>query len=242
MGTARTRRDKRDLSKYETIYQDPEYERIRAVSEGTRQVTRKVVAGGSSIETLGGLTAFIAAIVGFAELPFQMSGVATIALGLALFAQGIAVTSRWRDALARIEGTNARREELVGGISTEIFAGLVGTVLGILALAGVAPLVVLPAALVVFGGALLLGGAAQPDLVYLAPERSPKFARVTYDAIQTSGGIMVLVGIAAAVLGIIALAGLGPVLTLTLVGLLSIAVSLTFAGGVLTARLLHRLA
>jgi hypothetical protein len=241
MGTARPRRDQRDLTKYETLYQDPDYERIRTLS-ATREAraTRTVVAGGSSLETLGGLTALVTAVVGFVELPFHMAGVATVALGIALVAQGIAVTSRWRDALAAIEGTRARQADLVKGISTETFAGMVGVMLGILALAGVAPLVVLPAAVLAYGGALVIGGAAQPDLVYLAPERNPRFARVTYDAIQSSGSIMVLVGIAAAVLGTLALASLGPVLTLTLVALLSIAASLMFAGGVLTARLLHR--
>ncbi len=242
MGSARPGRDKRDLSKYETIYQDPDYERMRAFgSPRPLRSARSVVAGGSSLETLGGLTAFVATIVGFTELPFQMAGIATIAVGLALFAQGITIMSRWREALVRIENTRAKKHELVSGISTEVFAGVVGVVLGFLSLAGVAPLVVLPAAVVVFGGALLLGGAAQPDLVYLAPESNPKFARVTYNAIQTSGGIMVLVGIAAAVLGILALVKVGPVLTLTLVALLSISGSLVFAGGVLTARLLHRL-
>ena len=58
----------------------------------------------------------------------------------------------------------------------------------------------------------------QPDLVFLAPERDPRVARITYDAIQTSGGVMVIVGIAAAVVGILALLDVGPILVLTLVG------------------------
>jgi hypothetical protein len=242
MGTARTGREKRDLSKHETLYQDPDYDVIQPFGGTRRQerVTAGVLAGGSSLETLGGLVALVAAIVGFASAPFQMAGIATIALGIAVFAQGIAIVSRWKEAVRRIQGTRVKERELAGGITTEVFAGIVGVVLGIVGLAGIQPLIVYPVAVVVFGGALLLGGAAQPDLVYLSPDKNPKFARLTYDAIQTSGGIMVLVGVAAAVLGILGLLQVGPILTLTLVGLLAIASALVFAGGVLTARLLHR--
>lgn len=248
MGYARSGRDKRDLSKHETLYQDPDYGRPGGPSTAWRQdkATSRVLAGGSSLEMFGGLTAFVVALIGFAFLPFQMAGVATIAIGVALFAQGTAIASRWREALRRIEGTRdaprIERQEIASGVSTEVFAGIVGVVLGIVALAGVRPLVVLPASLIVFGGALLLGGAAQPDLVYLAPERNPRAARITYNAIQASGGIMVLAGVAAAVIGILALLEVGPVLMLTLVGQLAIAGALVFAGGALTARLLHRFA
>jgi len=170
-----------------------------------------------------------------------MASVAVIALGIALFAQGVAITSRWRDAVKRLAKSRGPRPEQVGGgMSIDAFGGLAGVILGLVALGGTRPLVLLPAAVVVFGAALLLGGAMQPDLVYLAPERNPKVARVTYEAIQTSGGVMVLVGVGAAVLGVLALLDVGPVLTLTLVALLAIGMSLLFAGGALTARLARR--
>lgn len=246
MGTVRTGRDKRrDLAKHETLYVDPDYTRLRAIAgleDHEARITRGVVAGGSSVETLGGLVALGVTIAGFSTLPFQMASIAVLALGVALFAQGLAVMTRWRDAVKRFAKARGARPELIGGgVSVEAFAGLVGIVLGIVALSGVNPLVVLPAAVTVFGGALLLGGATQPDLVFLAPERNPRIARVTYDAIQTSGGIMVLVGVGASVLGILALLDVGPVLTLTLVALLAIGAALLFAGGALTARLVRRM-
>lgn len=250
MGYARSGRDRRDLAKHETIYVDPEYSRLRAVAgadQREQRVTRGVLAGGSGIETLGGLIALVVAIAGFSTMPFQMAGIAVIALGMALFGQGLAIMSRWSDAVTRFEAQRrgARRAGprpyVASGVSIEVFAGLIGVGLGIVALNDVAPLVLLPAAVTVFGGALLLGGAAQPDLVFLAPEPDPKVARVTYNAIQTSGGVMVLVGVAAAVLGILALLDVGPILTLTLVALLAIGAALLFAGGALTARLARHL-
>lgn len=243
MGTARTGRDRRDLSKFETLYEDPDYERLRALTEGSRREMRRasnVFAGGSTLETLGGLTALVFAIIGFSYRPFTMASIATIAIGVALFSQGTAIMARWHEALRRLEGARFEKRELASGVSTEMFGGLAGIVLGMLALVGVKPLVLLPVAAMVFGGALLLGGAAQPDLVYLAPERNPKLARVTYSAIQTSGGVMILVGIASVVLGILAVLSVGPILTLTLVALMAIGVALVFAGGALAARLVHR--
>jgi hypothetical protein len=243
MGTARSGRDRRDLSKYETVFEDPDYERLRAFASARRQarVTTAAFAGGSALEAIGGLAAVICSIIGFSFLPFHMASVATIAVGIALFAQGSAVMARWRDALQRLQGEHFDRQELVGGLSTEVFGGIVGIVLGVLALANVKPLVMLPVAAIVFGGALMLGGAAQPELVYLAPERNPKVARVTYNAILTSGGVMILVGIASAVLGILGVLSIGPILTTTLAALMAIGGSLTFAGGALSARFTRRL-
>lgn len=243
MGTARHGRDRRDLSRFETLYEDPDYERLRALTEGSRREMRRassVFAGGSTIETLGGLTALVVAIVGFSSIPFTMASIGTIAIGIALFSQGTAIMARWREALRRLEGTRYEKRELASGVSTEMFGGLAGIVMGMIALLGVKPLVLLPVSAIVFGGALLLGGAAQPDLVYLAPERNPKLARMTYSAIQTSGSVMILVGIAAVVLGILAVLHVGPILTLTLVSQMAIGAALVFAGGALTARFVHR--
>lgn len=210
--------------------------RRRASARRQERVTAATVAGGSTLEALGGLTAIIVAVIGFSYLPFQMAAVGTIAIGVALFAEGTSVMARWRDAVQRLEGEKFDPQEVVGGLSIEVFGGLVGITLGVLALVDIKPLVMLPVASLVFGGALLLGGAAQPELVYLAPERDPKVARVTYNAILTSGGVMILVGIAAAVLGILGVLGVGAVLTTTLAALIAIGVSLLFAGGALSAR------
>jgi hypothetical protein len=250
MGTVRTGRGKRDLSKHETVYVDPEYDKLRAAAappgeDRDQRTTRTVLASGSTLETLGGLVGLVTAIAGFTARPIAMAGTAVIAIGVALFAQGLSVMSRWRDAARRFElarrGERRSVPDLAGSVSTEVFAGLVGLVLGVIALAGSRPLVVLPAAVLVYGGGLLLGGATQPDLVFLAPERNPRYARVTYDAIQTSGGVMLLVGVGAVVLGILALLHVAPIVTLTLVALVAISVALLFTGGVLTARLARRL-
>jgi hypothetical protein len=235
------RKQSRDPSKYETVYEDPNYDRIRPFG-GRRQdkLDAALLTGGSSLETLGGLIAVIAGVIGFWFGPVLMSAIATIAIGIGLLAEGSSIMARWRANLKRLDGPRFDRNEMVGGMSTEVFGGLVGIVLGIVALFGVSPLVLLPTAAIVFGGSLLLGGAAQRELVFLAPERNPRVARFTYGAIQVSGGTMVLVGVGAAVLGILALLDVGPILTFTLVAMLCIGAAMLFAGSALTARFVRR--
>lgn len=227
---------KRDLSRHETLYEHPD---ARALLSADKK-TIAVIEGGSSVEALGGLVAVVLAILGLSRYdPLRMGGVAAIVIGASLFVQGGAIASRWRSELRRLDGVRYDRNELIGGVSTEVFGGVVGIVLGILVLADVIPAVLLAVAAIVFGGALLLGGAAQPELANLAaPPRRP----TVQEAVEASGGVMVLVGVAAAVLGILSLLGVGPALTLALIAMLCIGGALLFAGGALTTRFMRRFA
>ena len=203
----------------------------------------QIFAGGSSLESIGGLAAAVLAVIGITGFQqVNMLSIACIVTGIALLAHGGSIVARWHDVLHRLEGDRFDRSELIGGIGTEMFGGAVGLVLGVLALANVRPFTLLPVAAIVFGGSLLLGGAAQPDLEALVPEYDPRYRRITRTAIEASGGVMVMVGIAAAVLGILALLEVGPVMTLPLVGMLCIGAALLMAGGALTARFARRFA
>ncbi|HEY1556370.1 MAG TPA: hypothetical protein VGF94_16160 [Kofleriaceae bacterium] len=207
------------------------------------KTTQRVVAGGTSLEVLGGTAAAVLAIIGLtAYRAFDMCAIGVIAIGCALLVHGGAIAARWKDALMRIEDERGERTELASGVGTEVFAGAAGIVLGILALANVMPYVLLPVAAIVFGGALLLGGSAQPELEKLAPVTDARFSRVAHQAVQASTGVMVLVGIASAVLGILGLIHVAPFLTMTLVAVLCIGGALLLAGSSLTARFVRRLA
>jgi len=228
--------EKRDLSRHETIWEHPEASQLLAPSRRTIAA----IEGGSSLEAMAGLVAVVISVLGIAGYdPITMGAIAVIAIGLALVAQGGAIVARWRDALRRLDGTRYDRNELLGGIGTEVFGGVVGIVLGILVLAGVSPVVLLPVAAIVFGGALLLGGAAQPELSAIA---GPANRTSIQEAVEASGGIMVLIGIGAAVLGILALLAVGPPLVLAIVGFLCVGAALLFAGGALAARFMRRFA
>src|SRR6185312_10609467 len=123
---------KRDLSKHETLYEHPDARELLSADKKTIAV----IEGGSSVEALGGLVTVVLAILGLARYdPLRMGGVAAIVIGASLFVQGGAIASRWRSELRRLDGVRYDRNELIGGVSTEVFGGVVGIVLGILVLA-----------------------------------------------------------------------------------------------------------
>ena len=157
------------------------------------RVTRMVVASGSSFELFTAVIGLGLAIMGLAGFaPIYLASLATVALGFSLLAQGFTLAARWREAV-RIAGSE-RTDAM--GIGTEIFGGLVAVVLGMLALLEIVPLTLLPAAALVLGIALLLGGPAQPDLgeVAQAPTASQPRWSVSRTAVRTSSGVMVMGG------------------------------------------------
>jgi hypothetical protein len=246
-----TRRDRTDAEPEtagrETLYQAPELAEVRRAPtlEEARDLRRsnRVFVGGTTVEAIGGLAGVILAIVGLASIwSYTMAGLAAIAIGIGLVAHGGAIMTRWNQALSRLSRGRYDRNEIAGGLGTEVFGGLAGIVLGVLAVVNVNPFVTLPIAAIVFGAALLLGGATQPELENLAPEDDPRLRRFTHRAIEASGGVMVMVGIAAAVLGILALVHAGTVVTLSLVAMLCVGAALFLAGGTLGARLVRRFA
>jgi hypothetical protein len=201
------------------------------------RVTRMIVTSGSSFELFSGLIAIGAGIVGLVGYyPLSMAAIATIAVGFALLAQGATIAARWREAI-HIVGSE-RREKL--GITTEMFGGLAAIVIGVLALVYINPFVLLPAGALVIGLALLLGGPAQPDIAEVAPAATARRYQVTRNAVRTSSGVMVMAGVAAIVLGILALIGSAPVLVLSLVAMMCTAAALVLAGGTLVARFTKR--
>lgn len=203
-------------------------------AEGTDRMQRMVIKSGSSFELFAAAIAIVLAIVGLAgNLPLQVAGIATIAVGLALLAQGSTLAARWQEA-HRIAGRE-RLDRL--GMSTEVFGGFAAIVLGILALLGVASETLLAIAAIVLGVALLLGGGAQPELV---EDDTPKRWHVTRDAVRASSGVMVMGGLSSLVLGVIAVAVESPAVPLVLTSLLCVAAALLLAGGSFLARFRDR--
>lgn len=210
------------------------------------KISAAALARGPSLELIAGAAAVVLVIVGLAGyLPFYMTSIAAIAIGGALLAHGAAVTARRADTTRRAAGdrTEPRPEpiDLGGSAGGEFLGGAAAIVLGILALAGALPGVLLPVAAIVVGGTILLGAPAQPDVAPIAPERDPRRSRLTADTAERSSGGVVLAGLAAIVLGILALVGVGPVLILVEVALLAVGVALLVGGGAMIARFGRRL-
>jgi hypothetical protein len=203
----------------------------------------ELAAGSSVAEALTSVAAVVLTIAGIAgTFPAYAASLATIALGVGLVFEGGAVGARFVRTLNRREGDSLTTGDVAGGITAELFAGLSGIGLGVMALFGVAPLALLPTAALVFGAGLLIGCAAlSHSSVAVGEEGDPNaIASSRRDAMLAAAGGQLFVGFAASVLGVLALLGIGT-LTLTLVALLAIAASELLSGAALGARMLRRL-
>ncbi len=188
--------------------------------------TLKFAVGGTTAEAIGGLAAAVLAIIGLARiLPSDMAAIATIVVGAAFLSEGLSAGAR----LARFASEGAAGGEFAGtGYTSEFLGGATAIVLGILAILGISPQVLLPVSAIVLGGSLLLGSGL-----------SSGFQRFTggvghseaYWAVASFSGLgpRLFVGIGAIVLGIIGVVG-ASWMVLTLVSMLGLGISVFLIG------------
>ena len=208
-----------------------------------RDKTLRVITGGSIAEAFAGAAAVVLAIIALAgTLPVILAAIATIAVGVALLAQGSSVAAKWSHVAREFRAQRPdERLELVGGLGAEVLGGTAGIVLGVLAILGLAPLVLLPIALLAFGGSLLLGSGVTIELGSgVGPGAYDRYAHLVREASMGASGAQALAGVGAVVLGILALIGTLPE-TLTLVGLLAVGTAVLFSGSAVSSRLVSRL-
>jgi hypothetical protein len=144
----------------------------------------------------GGLALAIIGLSGAA--PRWLDTIADIAIGLAFLFERWSVTARQHEGAF----TGLQRDR---GLTAEAVAGWTGVVLGILSLVRVAPSILAPIAVLVFGAGLAIG-----------------------TGLGTRSG-RILIGCAAIVLGILAIIGIDPH-TLTLIGLIGVSAALLLSG------------
>lgn len=213
------------------------------MADANAERTLKVVAGGSMAETVGGIAAVVLSILGLMQMvPLFMASAATIVVGAALLLEGAAIASRYTDLTTDDPTTMAEgryaRSELSGSMSAEFLGGAAGIVLGILALVGVAPLVVLSVGVILFGGSLMAGGNASSRLNAMtgAPYAEDRQLRSMRTAVDATASSQALIGIASIVLGVLALLRIEP-LTLVLVALLAIGASILLNGAAVSTKM-----
>lgn len=202
------------------------------------QHTVQTLAGGSMSEIVGGGGAIVLSIVALTGiLPEALTSIAVIALGVALALEGLAVAAGYRELLS-LYATGEQEAELGGGLTASSLAGLACVALGVLALLGLEVSGLLPIAAIVLGGGVLLGAGVTARLNDLRAARNadPAVQRVAREAIYAATGTEVLVGIAAIVLGIVALQGV-MMLTLVAVATLCVGFSIAFAGSAVGSKL-----
>jgi hypothetical protein len=214
-----------------------------AIHAGTEtRGMERIVAGGSMIEAIGSVAAVVLTILGLSGIfPADLTAIAVIGIGISLLFEGGMVGARFSRLLAASDGKATGLSNLGGGMTGEFMAGAAGVVLGLLALLGIAPTVLPPVAAIVFGGALLVGSGVGARLSYLEVTNGrsqPGAEAVAREAVSATAGAQVLTGLAAALLGILALVGYTP-MVLTLVALLITGTVLVLSGTAVSGRILH---
>lgn len=211
--------------------------------------TSEIAAYGGMMDAIGGVATAVLAIVGLAGTnPQLLEGVATIVFGGTLLLQGGTLVSEYSEL-----GAGARQTSVIetasaafggDGLAALFPVGLAGIVLGILALVGVAMTVLAPVALIAFGAALMLSAQSVRRLYSLQAAARHQGAEaddmreyLASELASGSGGLQFIAGVAAAVLGIIAVST-AHYAGLTLVGLLVVGLTLLVSGGALSGLVL----
>jgi hypothetical protein len=240
----------------EEIMNNVTFEQRRPTVEGERHAIEEV-GGGSIVESIGGIGALVLSILGLIGfIPMTMASLAAIAAGGALLIGGGTLASQYTRIFS---GARPRLSHSIigGGMAMESLAGFTGIVLGILSLLGIHSEVLLAAAVIVLGCALLLASGAIARLTTL-PIREPfgtheqmregehtHYAEHAHymarDALYAASGSEALIGAGAIVLGILSLSGIAP-LALILVALLAIGASILLAGSSVAGRMFESVA
>ena len=186
-------------------------------------------------EGAAGIATIVLAIIALAGISaISLASIATIVIGVGLLVQAFNSVAEQSKAMPA-----EMRTELGGEVMADCLCGLTGIVLGILALVGINSPHLVSAALIVFGGALLVSGA-----VGMRPRTYPASAAaggqtqiVAYRGSAAASGMEILIGLAAIVLGILSLVLMAS-WVLVLVGFIAVGaalllVSATFGGAVM---------
>lgn len=204
---------------------------------------REAESVGLMTEGAAGIAIIVLAIIGLANVSSPMlASIVTIVIGAGLMVEAFNATAEEGRALSAATGAAAGEEmaELGGRAMIDLMVGLTGLVLGILGVLGINAVHLVPAALIVYGGGLLLSGAIgarSPAQVTGTVEGQTR--TVSYGGSAAASGFKSMVGIAAAVLGILAvIAGTAVGWVLTLVGFIAVGAALlmtsaTFTGSVM---------
>jgi len=206
--------------------------------ERSERTQAKAEAAGSLTESLAGIAVVALAIIALTGvIPFLLVAISVIVAGGALMLQGGTIAGLYAQSVSRPRGEFAEREYAGGGLGAEFIAGATGIVLGILALIGMVPMVLVAVAVICFGTALLISAGATAGAANLVAFDETRAGRLAAESVRAAGGSQAFVGLGAVVLGILALIGVEPLL-LGIIGMLAVGVSIMMTGSALSGRTL----
>jgi hypothetical protein len=197
----------------------------------------EVASYGGFVDALGGIATVVLAVIGLAGVrPEILMAIATVVFGAALLIQGGAMLTEF----ALVETTpEAEAISTSGALSALFLVGFAGIVLGVLALLGVYPPMLTAVSAIAFGAALVISSSAVWQLLTSRSiaarfyTRSPMLRVMASEVAAGSSGLQAMAGLAAIVLGILAVAGMFTG-ALTLIAFLIAGAAITLTGSTLS--------
>lgn len=198
---------------------------------------------GGFVDAIGGVATIVLAIIALSGINQPvLAAIATIVFGAALLIQGGTMLTEYTK-LVFPSGAVEPAEEGAGGagLSALFLVGSAGIVLGVLSLVGIEAQMLTAVAIIAFGGALLLSSNSVWHL-YRAKQVTHRIGAtrtlsgseiLAGQMASGSAAVQCLSGIAAIVLGILAVTGTRPEI-LTLVGLLVLGATVLLTGTTLS--------
>jgi len=199
---------------------------------------------GGLVDAIGGVATIVLAIIALSGVNQLMLGaIATIVFGAALLIQGGTMLTEYTKLIFPL-GAADPADEMVGGggLSALFLVGAAGIVLGVLALLNIDPQTLTAAAVIAFGSALLMSSNSVWHL-YRAkqalhrvgtPQTHSGGEILAGEMASGSAALQCLAGLAAIVLGILAVTGINP-MALTLVALLVLGATVLLTGSTLSS-------
>jgi hypothetical protein len=182
-------------------------------------------------EAIGGIATIALAIIALAGTASSfLLAVATVVFGAALLIEGTSILTEY--AVVAASGALGLA---AGGLAAVFLAGMTGIILGVLALLGIHAPVLTSAAVIAFGSALLLNSSSMLNLYAVKAREGSEF--MMGSAVGTAGA-QALAGIAAIVIGILAVAGNQP-MSLALVALLVLGAAILVTGNGMSNAAVH---
>ncbi len=200
----------------------------------------KAVLGDFLGEGLVGITTVILSIIGLSGFsPEVMLSIATIVIGIAFLLEAGAVSMRFPKFLAE-ERKKFFDESFGIGVAAELIGGIMGVLLGVLAIIGLSRVVLVSVGVIIYGFTLALSSATVLRFnLLLSGETTDKDQNrnMVREAISIAANFEFLFGLSVVVLGIIALSGSMFALTLNLAALLILGVSGFMTAAAVTAKM-----
>jgi hypothetical protein len=203
---------------------------------------REAANYGGLVDAIGGIVTIVLAIVALSGINSQMLlAISTVVFGAALLIQGGAMLSEYTHMIFP-PGTTAPVEEFSGGgLSVVFLVGTAGIVLGVLALVGIYSVPLTAIAVIAFGSALVLSSNAVWNLhrmkqAFFRIGGRPALAGsevLASEMAAGSAGLQCIAGLAAIVLGILAVTGTNA-MALTLISLLILGATILLTGSTLS--------